>query len=204
MCAWFSVSTPASKMDVLSRSKPRVPKLACQVVRFHSCSICNKLSRPEGACGDLGASVQGSGCLFPPCSLPLQWQWCWIPASPLVCWGIQLGIVGQRSKGENYFWCRFPQGKAVFLGAGTQQRGPCNCVSKNGPSASFLCHRAVAAWYGSSPRSSFNALKNWWSCNIRDSECNWERNPSSRIFFFFLWLFLGHVVFPHLKASFFS
>lgn len=81
----------------------------------------------------------------PPCSLPRQWQRCWIPASTLMCGETQLRIAGRRSKGENYFWCRFPQRKALFLEAGARQRGPCDCVSKNGPSPSFLCLRAVTA-----------------------------------------------------------
>lgn len=62
--------SPISKTCVLSRSKPHVPKLACQIMCLHSCSICSKLSCPEGACGDLGVYVQESMCLFPAHSLP--------------------------------------------------------------------------------------------------------------------------------------
>lgn len=136
VCPVLGFSPPQVKRMLCAGRSPVFPSWLVEYCVCNSCSISSKLSHPEGACGRLGVSVQGSVCFFPP-SLHSGSDAGSQHPSPLVCWGAQLGIAGQRSKGENDFWCWFPQGKALFLGAGTQQRGPCNCVSKNGPFTFF-------------------------------------------------------------------
>lgn len=128
-------------------------------------------------------------CFCPTLSLPSHCQWCWIPASSRELrnatrhWGLE-------KQGRKLLLVQvFPKWKLFSWELVLGREAYATVCPEMGPDLIFFATELDQALVP------LNALQNGWSCNIHDREHNWERNPFSRASFF-LWLFLGYVVFP--------